>query len=75
MFPIEGAKFSLGYVVLSPAAARALEEAQQSPEEFLGRHVCGDWGDLDCDAQEVNEHALDRHGSYSGPQNSDQPIS
>ena len=38
-------KFSLGQVVATPCALRALEEAGQSPAFFLQKHVNGDWGD------------------------------
>jgi hypothetical protein len=36
----------LGFVVATPGALRALEAARQSADEFLARHVCGDWGEL-----------------------------
>ena len=36
--------FPLGQVVATPGAQKALEEAEQGPEEFLVRHVTGDWG-------------------------------
>ncbi len=39
-------KFSLGRVVTTPGALRALEEANQNPFEFLARHQVGDWGEL-----------------------------
>ena len=40
-------KFPLGHVVATPGALRALDEAKHSPQEFLNRHVAGDWGDID----------------------------
>ena len=36
--------FPLGRVVATPGAIAALDEAEQSPQEFLDRHVTGDWG-------------------------------
>lgn len=40
-------RFSLGQVVATPGALQALEEAHQTPYEFIGRHIIGDWGELD----------------------------
>jgi hypothetical protein len=34
--------FSLSQIVATPAAIEALEEAGQTAQEFLSRHVCGD---------------------------------
>jgi hypothetical protein len=36
--------FSLGRIVATPGALRALEHANQSAAIFLARHVAGDWG-------------------------------
>jgi hypothetical protein len=52
--------FSLGQVVATPGALRALEEAGQNPAEFLLRHVTGDWGDLDEHDRKENELALQK---------------
>jgi hypothetical protein len=38
--------FELRRVVATPGALAALEEADQRPEEFLARHVAGDWGEV-----------------------------
>ena len=38
-------KLELGSVIVTPKASRALEEAGQSPDEFLSRHESGDWGE------------------------------
>lgn len=40
------AYFQLGRLVATPGAIAALEEAGQTPAEFLQRHVQGDWGDV-----------------------------
>lgn len=53
--------FSLGDIVATPGALAALEEADQLPQEFLHRHVCGDWGALDPHDVQANEDAV-RHG-------------
>jgi hypothetical protein len=42
----------------TPAALAALEASEQSPEEFLQRHLSGDWGDVCEDDQEANEQSL-----------------
>lgn len=54
--------FELGRVVATPASLRVLEDSNQTPHEFLHRHVHGDWGDLSEDDHEANEVAL-RDGS------------
>ena len=53
-------RFTLGQVVATPGALEALEEAGQLPQEFLHRHVVGDWGDLDAHDRQANERAV--HG-------------
>ena len=50
--------FALGQVVATPGALEALEEAQQTAEEFLVRHVQGDWKDLDAHDQQANAQAV-----------------
>ncbi len=51
-------KFSLGRIVATPGALEVLQAAGQSPDEFLARHVTGDWGDLDAEDRQANELAL-----------------
>ena len=51
-------KFSLGRIVATPGALHALHEAGQSAGEFLARHVCGDWGDLDDEDRQSNDIAV-----------------
>ena len=53
--------FDLGQVVATPGALAALEEAGQSPSEFLTRHVRGDWGMVDEHDQGANDDAV-QHG-------------
>ena len=53
-------RFSLGRVVATQGALRALEKAEQLPTEFLDRHVNGDWGDVpEADKQE-NEYSVEQ---------------
>ncbi len=53
--------FKLGQLVATPAALEALEEAGQTPMDYIKRHSAGDWGDLDDDDIKTNEDAL-KHG-------------
>jgi hypothetical protein len=50
--------FHLGRVVATPAALAALEEAGQTPSEFLDRHAHGDLGTLTPEDQEANNRAI-----------------
>ena len=50
--------FPLGLVVGTQGAVRALEEAGQEPQEFLDRHVRGDWGEVSEGDKRENEYAL-----------------
>ena len=50
--------FSLGQVVATPGAQKALEDAEQGPEEFLVRHVTGDWGLVSEEDKQENEYAV-----------------
>jgi hypothetical protein len=53
--------FPLGQVVATPGALKALEESGQIPEEFLSRHISGDWGNLCEEDSQQNELSL-QHG-------------
>jgi len=46
--------------VATPGALGALEEAAQTPGEFLARHALGDWGELDENDRQENEFSLAR---------------
>jgi len=37
-------RFGLGELVATPGALEALEAANTSPAELLGRHLSGNWG-------------------------------
>ncbi len=47
--------FELGRVVATPGALQALEENKKYGMEYLGRHLFGDWGDLEQEDKEENE--------------------
>ena len=54
------ALFSLGQIVGTPGALRALEEAGQHPLTLLARHVTGDWGELDEEDQAENDLSVEQ---------------
>lgn len=51
----------LGRVGITPGAERALEAAAQNALQVLTRHHFGDWGELEKEDWERNNHALE-HG-------------
>ena len=51
-------KFKLGKLVATPGALEALADAQQSPTDFLRRHVRGDWGECCEEDRQANDDAL-----------------
>jgi hypothetical protein len=51
--------FSLGRVVSTPAALKALEGAGASPLTYLSRHQYGDYGDLSSDDLRANQRAIE----------------
>ena len=53
--------FPLGQIVATPGALAALEKAGQQPQEFLSRHVHGDWGnELSEEDRRENQFSLER---------------
>jgi hypothetical protein len=55
------ARFQLGQLVATQGALSALEQAGQSPLDFIHRHISGDWGDLCEDDKRENEFSVDKH--------------
>lgn len=55
-------KFDLGQIVATPDALEAFQGTGQTPNEFLSRHVSGDWGDLCDEDKQTNEDALNDGG-------------
>ena len=53
--------FPLGQIVATPGALETLARANQTPNEFLLRHVSGDWGELDAHDLAENMYSL-KHG-------------
>ena len=54
--------FPAGQIVATPGALALLEQAKKSPQEFLSRHLRGDWGELCPNDKTENELSL-KHGS------------
>ncbi|HUM68451.1 MAG TPA: hypothetical protein PLK31_06355 [Chloroflexota bacterium] len=52
--------FRLGRVVATIGAVDALNEALQSPFEFLERHQTGDWSEMVEEDQEENRSSVER---------------
>lgn len=50
--------FALGRIVATPGALDALEQAVVSPTELVGRHLSGDWGNVDEADWQANDRAL-----------------
>jgi hypothetical protein len=50
--------FSAGQIVATPGALALLNEAKRTPQQFLSRHLRGDWGDLCHDDMAENELSL-----------------
>jgi len=55
------ALFPLGQIVATPGALDTLTRANQTPNEFLLRHISGDWGELDAHDSAENMYSL-KHG-------------
>jgi hypothetical protein len=51
-------KFPLGQIVATPAALEAIQEAGQTPDFFLDKHVTGDWGEVCSGDKKLNDEAL-----------------
>jgi hypothetical protein len=58
---IGGPVVPLGACVITPGALEECNARGIDPCQFLARHECGDWGDLDAEDTETNDDAL-RHG-------------
>ena len=52
--------FPLGHIVATPGALEALQDAHQAAQEFLSRHVRGDWGDLTEEDRHENDFSVCR---------------
>lgn len=50
--------FKLGNVVATPGALKLCEAHGINPLGLLGRHIGGDWGELDANDTAANVHAV-----------------
>lgn len=50
--------FDLGQVVATPSAIDLLRSLALNPLLFLGKHISGDWGQIDDHDREANRQAL-----------------
>ena len=50
--------FSLGQMMATPDALNALENAEQTPLDFIKRHAAGDFGDCCSEDAEANNEAI-----------------
>ena len=55
-------KFSLGTVVATPGALAMLEASDDTAQQFLSRHVNGDWGDVCAEDRHFNDQAIVHEG-------------
>lgn len=53
--------FNIGQLVATPGALKVLEGAQINLLLLVGRHICGDYGDLGIEDVQANAHAI-KHG-------------
>ncbi len=60
-------KFQLGQIVATPDVLEAFRTLGQSPQEFLWRHVAGDWGDVDEHDRKENELSLRKSKAWRRP--------
>lgn len=54
-------KFGLGQLLATPGALDALEEANQSPQEFVNRHLRLEQGELSEADHKENLFSVDKH--------------
>jgi hypothetical protein len=51
--------FPIGMLAATPGAIEVIDNAGQSPGEFLARHCARDWGELDDEDRRANDLAAD----------------
>ena len=51
--------FSLGQVVATPGALRAMQENDADAWSFLNRHANGDWGNIPVEDQRENQRSVE----------------
>jgi len=67
----QNAKFEVGQIIVTPAAAAALAAVELTVDDLLSRHQAGDWGDVSAQVRSVNERGLverfNLHSTYPIP--------
>ena len=53
-------RFELGHIVATPGAIETMERRGIDGLRLLGRHVSGDWGDLEEEDKRENEFSVKR---------------
>ena len=51
-------QFEAGQITATPGAIGAVEDSEESLDEFLRRHLACDWGDVTAADKEANAEAL-----------------
>ena len=54
--------FTLGQIIITPAALEVLRQQNFSPESIIQRHVLGDWGDMIDEDKRANDLAVEMGG-------------
>ena len=54
-------RFQPGFLTATPGALEALEDAKQSPMEFVQRHLAGDWGNVGKEDAAENEFSVNNN--------------
>ncbi len=54
-------RFPLGQIVTTPGALDAIEEARQTPQEFISRHARLEQGELSAEDYRENLFSVDKH--------------
>ena len=54
-------RFQPGFLTATPGALEALEDAKQSPMEFVQRHLACDWGEV-CDEDKAENELSIKEG-------------
>ena len=57
---IKNPLFLLGDVVATPAALKAMQSCNVTPQQLLQLHVSGDWGSVDPEANDAAVHNGER---------------
>jgi hypothetical protein len=52
--------FTLGRIVATPGALKAIEVSGDSLSSYLSRHITGDWGEVDAHDRKENELSLEQ---------------